>query len=174
DEEEEEEEEEKKKKDPEADPDLDLDPKENEEVAPSDSSASTSRSSSTGRNSKRWIFLKDLLYRSKSEGRAKEKFWHSISFSPSKSKVDSKPPSIPISSDSKEREKPNEQRRRETGGGRCRQRTSGSSNRAQAEEMRKRTFLPYRQGLLGCLGFSSRGYGAVNGLAKTLNPVSSR
>uniref|UniRef100_A0A0A9DLY2 Uncharacterized protein n=1 Tax=Arundo donax TaxID=35708 RepID=A0A0A9DLY2_ARUDO len=31
--------------------------------------------------------------------------------------------------------------------------------RAEAEEMRRRTFLPYRQGLLlGCLGLSSRGY----------------
>ncbi|CBI36924.3 unnamed protein product, partial [Vitis vinifera] len=33
-----------------------------------------------------------------------------------------------------------------------------TANRAQAEEMKKRTFLPYRQGLLGCLGFSSKGY----------------
>ncbi|XP_057964555.1 uncharacterized protein LOC131155439 [Malania oleifera] len=48
-----------------------------------------------------------------------------------------------------------------------------TANRAQAEEMKKKTFLPYRQGLLGCLGFSSKGYGALNGLTKSLNPVSS-
>ncbi|XP_030477135.2 uncharacterized protein LOC115694156 [Syzygium oleosum] len=49
-----------------------------------------------------------------------------------------------------------------------------TANRAQSEEMRKKTFLPYRQGLLGCLGFSSKGYGAMNGFARALNPVSSR
>jgi hypothetical protein len=49
-----------------------------------------------------------------------------------------------------------------------------TANRAQAEEMKKKTFLPYRQGLLGCLGFSSKGYGAMNGFARALNPVSSR
>lgn len=42
------------------------------------------------------------------------------------------------------------------------------ANRAQAEELRKKTFLPYRQGLLGCLGFSSKGYGAMNGFARAL------
>jgi hypothetical protein len=33
--------------------------------------------------------------------------------------------------------------------------------------MRRRTFLPYRQGLLllGFLGLGSRGYGAMHGLA---------
>ncbi|KAJ0111706.1 hypothetical protein Patl1_00913 [Pistacia atlantica] len=52
-------------------------------------SASSSRSSSSGRNSKKWIFLKDLLYRSKSEGRGngKEKFWSSVSFSPKDRKL---------------------------------------------------------------------------------------
>ncbi|KAJ6397425.1 hypothetical protein OIU77_018442 [Salix suchowensis] len=49
-------------------------------------SASSSRSSSSGRNSKKWVFLKDLLYRSKSEGRSNNKFWHNISFSPVKEK----------------------------------------------------------------------------------------
>ncbi|TXG65302.1 hypothetical protein EZV62_006577 [Acer yangbiense] len=37
-----------------------------------------------------------------------------------------------------------------------------TANRAQAEEMKKKTFLPYKQGLLGCLGFTSKGYGAMN------------
>ncbi|GLJ48333.1 hypothetical protein SUGI_1020330 [Cryptomeria japonica] len=47
-----------------------------------------------------------------------------------------------------------------------------TANRAQSEELRKRTFLPYRQGLLGCLGFSSKGYTAMNGLTRGLNTVS--
>ncbi|XP_038999187.1 uncharacterized protein LOC120124639 [Hibiscus syriacus] len=49
-----------------------------------------------------------------------------------------------------------------------------TANIAQAEEMRRKTFLPYRQGLLGCLGFSSKGYGAMNGLARAVNPLPSR
>lgn len=51
-------------------------------------SASSSRSSSVGRNSKRWVFLKEFLYRSKSEGRNStgHKFWSSLSFSPIKDK----------------------------------------------------------------------------------------
>lgn len=49
-----------------------------------------------------------------------------------------------------------------------------TAKRAQAEEMKKRTYLPYRHGLFGCMGFTSKGYGALNGLARTLNPVSSR
>ncbi|KAH7666640.1 hypothetical protein IHE45_12G009400 [Dioscorea alata] len=151
--------------------DPDPDPKQIEDPIPSSASASSSRSSSSGRNSKRWIFLKDLLYRSKSEGREngkeKDRFWLSISFSPSKEKSKSSPspaakrmpPPAPPPASSR---RPSAHERHYT------------ANRAQAEEMRRRTFLPYRQGLLGCLGISSRGYGAVTGLAKTLNPVSSR
>ncbi|PKA57720.1 hypothetical protein AXF42_Ash016766 [Apostasia shenzhenica] len=169
-------------------------------------SASSSRSSSSGRNSKRWVFLKDLLYRSKSEGRAnaKEKFWHSISFSPAKEK--SKPPSTspahPQNTESSQKQCKKIGKYFSTSSAQSSKKSGCSSssaqpkpvngvgkrrapapsaherlyttNRAQAEEMRRRTFLPYRQGLLGCLGFSSRGYGAMNGLAKTLNPVSSR
>ncbi|KAK1280657.1 hypothetical protein QJS04_geneDACA004538 [Acorus gramineus] len=156
---------------------------------PSDS-ASSSRSSSSGRNSKRWIFLKDLLYRSKSEGRgnAKEKFWTSISFSPSSK--DRKPPPPPTPSPAAEKPKPPPAAAKKGGstasasssetGRRRRQSPSPheihyTANRAQAEEMRRKTYLPYRQGLLGCLGFSSRSYGAMHvGIAKTLNPVSSR
>ncbi|KAK3022580.1 hypothetical protein RJ639_047558 [Escallonia herrerae] len=48
-----------------------------------------------------------------------------------------------------------------------------TANRAQAEEMRKKTFLPYRQGLLRYLRLSSKSYGAMNGFARALNPVSS-
>uniref|UniRef100_A0A7N0UNB8 Uncharacterized protein n=1 Tax=Kalanchoe fedtschenkoi TaxID=63787 RepID=A0A7N0UNB8_KALFE len=41
-----------------------------EEAAISGSASSSRSSSSGGRNSRKWVFLKDLLYRSKSEGRA--------------------------------------------------------------------------------------------------------
>ncbi|XP_021904412.1 uncharacterized protein LOC110819498 isoform X2 [Carica papaya] len=178
------------------------------ESTPSDSSSS-SRSSSSGRNSKKWIFLKDLLYRSKSEGRGngKEKFWSSISFSPSKERKLHPPPltisreeKLSLSSDSNssnttdvKKQKPKQKLKEakqvsgkkpavgKLANGVAKRRVPPSAhelhytaNRAQAEEMKKRTFLPYRHGLFGCLGFSSKGYGALNGLARTLNPVSSR
>ncbi|GAA0160769.1 hypothetical protein Leryth_011200 [Lithospermum erythrorhizon] len=154
-------------------------------------SASSSRSSSSGsRNSRKWIFLKDLLHRSKSEGRAngKERFWSTISFSP-KDKTSTSPVLTPSSSrdDNKEKCKGNSQQRsakKSTGkpaNGVSKRRVAKSAhelhytaNRAQAEELKRKTFLPYRQGLLGCLGFSSKGYGALNGLTKSLNPISSR
>lgn len=176
-------------------------------TTPSDSTSS-SRSSSSGRNSKKWIFLKDLLYRSKSEGRGngKEKFWSSISFSPSKErKLHSltisreEKPSLSLSDSNssnttdikKQKPKPKPKETKQGPGkkpavgkptnGVAKRRVPPSAhelhytaNRAQAEEMKKRTFLPYRHGLFGCLGFSSKGYGALNGLARTLNPVSSR
>ncbi|WOL00298.1 hypothetical protein Cni_G09011 [Canna indica] len=177
---------------------IDSNPKEVEAANPPESSSPSSRSSSAsssgGRNSKRWIFLKDLVNRSKSEGsergngKDREKFWHSLSFSPSTKPKPSLPqsPGSPQSaadspqaaSEQQDRAKP---KRRPTNGGGRRRGTAAPSaherhyttNRAQAEEMRRRTFLPYRQGLLGCLGFTSRGYSAFNGLAKALNPVTS-
>ncbi|XP_028065029.1 uncharacterized protein LOC114268118 [Camellia sinensis] len=76
---------------------LELDDSENKEAeTPSikttpSGSASSSRSSSSGRNSKKWIFFKDLLYGSKSEGRDnKKKFWSSITFTCSSSSRDEK------------------------------------------------------------------------------------
>ncbi|KAA8543044.1 hypothetical protein F0562_021461 [Nyssa sinensis] len=165
------------------------------ETTPS-GSASSSRSSSSGRNSKKWIFLKDLLYRSKSEGRGnnKEKFWSSISFSPLKEKKLSSPSLTPSSSrDAKEKTHTETQKQkrskqvpakkpvtRKPANGVAKRRVPPSphelhytANRTQAEEMKKKTFLPYRQGLLGCLGLSSKGYGALNGLTRNLNTVSS-
>ncbi|CAA7030513.1 unnamed protein product [Microthlaspi erraticum] len=158
-------------------------------------SASSSRSSSYGRNSKKWIFLKDLLHRSKSEGRgnAKEKFWSNISFSPSnfkEKKLKSQPLTVskeekPIAETEKLKQKQPPAKKAPIAG----KPTNGiakrrglqpsahelhyTTNRAQAEEMKKRTYLPYRHGLFGCLGFSSKGYSALNGLARSLNPVSS-
>ncbi|KAI4301713.1 hypothetical protein L6164_034964 [Bauhinia variegata] len=160
-------------------------------------SASSSRSSSAGRSSKRWVFLKEFLYRSKSEGRSNNKFWSTISFSPAKEK---KPANQPVQS-SVSKEKSINQSNGSSETQKSKEKTQSSSkkltgkptngvgkrrvppsphelhykaNRAQAEELRKKTFLPYRQGLLGCLGFSSKGYGAMNGFARALNPVSSR
>ncbi|GFY98677.1 stress response NST1-like protein [Actinidia rufa] len=159
---------------------------------PPSGSASSSRSSSSGRNSKKWIFLKDLLYRSKSEGRGnnKEKFWSSISFSPGKEKKLASP-SLTLSSSEKEKNRKETERQKRNERVPAKKSSAGkpangvmkrsvppsahelhyTANRAQAEEMKKKTFLPYRQGPLGCLGFSSKGYGAIHGLSKTLNPV---
>ncbi|MED6167172.1 hypothetical protein PIB30_000424 [Stylosanthes scabra] len=147
-------------------------------------SGSSSRSSSAGRSSKRWVFLKDFL-RSKSEGRSNNKFWSTITFSPTKEKK----PSLSNNNGNNSVNGPSETQRswakrvsgKPTNGVVGKRRVPPSphelhykANRAQAEELRKKTFLPYRQGLLGCLGFSSKGYGAMNGFARALNPVSSR
>ncbi|XP_057776657.1 uncharacterized protein LOC130995404 [Salvia miltiorrhiza] len=152
-------------------------------------SASSSRSSSSGRNSKKWIFLKDLLNRSKSEGRAhsKERFWSAISFSAAKEK---KTPLVLSPSSSRDEKKGGKDMKnketkapgsRKPANGVWRRRAAPSAhelhytaNRAQAAEMKRKTFLPYRQGLLGCLGFSSKSYGAFSGFTRNLNPISSR
>lgn len=145
-------------------------------------SASSSRSSSAGRSSKRWVFLKDFL-RSKSEGRSNNKFWSTISFSPI-NKKSGRNPTVSASDlvqDSKAANRSESLRNRKAVNGVGKRRVPLSpheihytKNRAQAEEMRKKTYLPYRQGLFGCLGFSSKGYGAMNSsLARALNPVSS-
>ncbi|KAJ8430555.1 hypothetical protein Cgig2_019127 [Carnegiea gigantea] len=135
------------------------------ETTPS-GSASSSRCSSAGRSSKRWVFLKDFL-RSKSEGRSNNKFWHNISFSPAKEKKEKKEPPVKKTPAPAVGKTPAPAKRRSA------HEVHYTAKRAQAEEMRKKTFLPYRQGLLGCLGFNSKSYGALNGFARALNPVSS-
>ncbi|KAL2535253.1 hypothetical protein Fot_16644 [Forsythia ovata] len=172
--------------------DCENDMKENEseglsnETTPS-CSASSSRSSSSGRNSKKWIFLKELLHRSKSEGSAnnKERFWSTISFSPVKEKNNS--PSL--SPDSKKEETVVDTQKQKKGrkvpasgkpaNGVWKRREPPSAhelhytaNRAQSEEMKKKTFLPYRQGLLGCLGFGSKSYSALSGFTGIRTPSS--
>ncbi|XP_059648439.1 uncharacterized protein LOC132294555 [Cornus florida] len=162
-------------------------------------SVSSSRSSSAGRSSKRWVFLKELLYRSKSEGRNNNhnhKFWSSISFSPIKdwklsSSTQSSTDSMASSSTAetvnngdgkKVKQSVRDSNKKPVAGKVGKKGLSKSAhemhytaNRAQAEEMRKKTFLPYRQGLLGCLGLSSKSYDAMNGfVGRALNPVSSR
>ncbi|KAI4310928.1 hypothetical protein MLD38_035871 [Melastoma candidum] len=161
-------------------------------------SASSSRSSSAGRSSKRWVFLKDFL-RSKSEGSSNNKFWATISFSPGKDKRPQsnnagpkEKPNGPVAGNGDPAEgikRVNGTAHKKGGGGskvgsaasgrkkklpaRSAHELHYTANRAQSEELRKRTFLPYREGLFGCLGFSSKGYGTLNGFARALNPVSS-
>ncbi|OWM62905.1 uncharacterized protein LOC116215582 [Punica granatum] len=172
---------------------LSLEASENRSVGTPSVSASSSRSSSAGRSSKRWVFLKDFL-RSKSEGRSNNKFWATISFSPAKEKTRTsttsassaapkeKQPSPPgAPNPDRPKRNPGKKPGKPVNGAAAKRRVPPSphelhytAHRAQAEELRKKTFLPYRQGLLGCLGFSSKGYGAMNGFARALNPVSSR
>ncbi|CAA3014277.1 Hypothetical predicted protein [Olea europaea subsp. europaea] len=146
-----------------------------ETPASASASESSSRTSSVGR---KWIFLKEFLYRSKSEGRNNShKFWGSLSFSPSKDKkmTSIRGPEIAIHGEGKKKEV---KKKASNGVGKRRVPPSPhelhyTAKRAQAEEMKKKTFLPYRQGLLGCMGFSSKSYSAMNGFARALNPVSS-
>ncbi|XP_004135581.1 uncharacterized protein LOC101219146 [Cucumis sativus] len=167
----------------------------NSEASTPSISASSSRSSSSGRNSKRWVFLKDFLYRSKSEGRSNNNFWSNISFTPVKEKKSGGTnqsiakqkfinPLVGRSSEGKKAKgavgaKKNGVGKPANGVGKRRVPPSPherhyTANRAYSEEMKKKTYLPYRPGLLGCLGFSSKGYGAVNGFTRALNSVSSR
>ncbi|KAL1546195.1 hypothetical protein AAHA92_22828 [Salvia divinorum] len=144
-----------------------------EEEKGTDGAPCASRSSSAGRSSKRWIFLKEFLYRSKSEGRNEShKFWGSLSFSP----VNKEKKMAPSTSNAKAKEVKKKAANRNEGGKRRLISPSAhyAEKRAQAEEMKKKTFLPYRQGLLGCLGFSSKSYGAMNGFARAFTTVSSR
>ncbi|XP_076932146.1 uncharacterized protein LOC143597549 [Bidens hawaiensis] len=148
------------------------DKSEDDQVKPSDGEGESCRSSSVGRSSKRWVFLKVFLYRSKSEGRSagNHKFWTSLSFSPNSNSKEKKSTAVVEAV-----------KRKPVNGVGMKPRVARSAhelhyttNRAQAEELRRKTYLPYKQGLLGCLGFSSKSYGAMNGFARALNPVSSR
>ena len=137
------------------------------------------------------MFLKDFL-RSKSEGSSNNKFWHNIniSFSPAKEKREkvnnsnnntnatANTTSFLEEKKTKKKEASSAKKTGKATAVTAKRRSAHemhyAANRAQAEEMRKKTFLPYRQGLLGCLGFNSKSYGAFNGFARALNPVSSR
>lgn len=147
------------------------------------SSSSSSSSSTKRRGSKRWSLKDLLLYRSKSEGRdhTRERHW-ALSFA-SPAKQSSEKPKIP-----KQSEKPKPAAAKKINAIPSSNPTKGparrgppvsahelhyTANRAQAEELRRKTYLPYRQGLLGCLGFPSKSYTTMNGFAKTLHPLSS-
>ncbi|WVZ90713.1 hypothetical protein U9M48_036992 [Paspalum notatum var. saurae] len=114
----------------------------------SSSTASSASSSSSSRSYRSWGFLKDFLHRSKSDG---GKNPHLPSNNPPPPAPKRNP--SPAASVRGSARRPAHARLYE-------------ARRAEAEEMRRRTFLPYRQGLLlGCLGLGSRGYGAMHGLA---------
>ncbi|KAG8090433.1 hypothetical protein GUJ93_ZPchr0011g28113 [Zizania palustris] len=136
----------------------------------SSSSTASSSSSTSSRGSRRWAFLKDLLHRSKSDG---GKNHHHDTAPPPPPSNSAAPKSTPSPSPSPAATA------RVRGTGRIRRRTAHErlyeARRAEADEMRRRTYLPYRQGLLlfGCIGLGSRGYGAVHGLARGLNAASS-
>ncbi|CAL4990590.1 unnamed protein product [Urochloa decumbens] len=148
------------------------------------SASSTSSSSSRGGGSRRWGgFLKDLLHRSKSDG---GKTHH---HSPLPAAPTSPSPAAALKRSPSPSPSPAAQRSatgstgHHRGGGRRRSAHERlyEARRAEAEEMRRRTYLPYRQGFLlfGCIGLGNRsGYGgAVHGLARGLNAaaaVSSR
>ena len=135
----------------------------------STSTAAYLRALPSSRGSRRWGgFLKDLLHRSKSDG---GKTHHHHSHLP----AGPAPPTSPS---------PAAAPRTSAGGHSGGRRRSAherlyAARRAEAEEMRRRTNLPYRQGFLlfGCIGLGHRSYGAVHGLARGLNAaaaVSSR
>ncbi|XP_047084831.1 mucin-1-like [Lolium rigidum] len=142
----------------------------------SSSSTASSASSSSSRGSRRWGFIKDLLHRSKSDG-GKDSQHPSApappAFSATPKRSSSPSPATPSASPS-----PSPAAAvRGRGTGRGRRRSAHErlyeARRAEAEEMRRRTYLPYRQGgllLFGCIGIGNRSYGtAVHGLARGLN-----
>ncbi|CAM0949485.1 unnamed protein product [Alopecurus aequalis] len=120
----------------------------------SSSSTASSASSSTPRRYRRWQFLKNLVHQNKSGS--------------SKRRPPAPLPPVPAPARPKNNASLAAPKMNPTSAAR-----RGSAHerlyearRAEAEDMRRRTFLPYRQGLLlGCLGFGSRGYGAMHGFA---------
>ncbi|CAL4986037.1 unnamed protein product [Urochloa decumbens] len=152
----------------------------------SSASSASSSSSSRGGGSRRWGgFLKDLLHRSKSDG-GKTHLPASPTppTSPSPAAAPKRSPSpSPSPSPATAAQRSSGAAAGHRGGGRRRSAHERlyEARRAEAEEMRRRTYLPYRQGFLlfGCIGLGNRsGYGgAVHGLARGLNAaaaVSSR
>eukprot|EP01018_Ginkgo_biloba_P028361 Gb_34249 [translate_table: standard] len=149
-------------------------------------------SSFKSRGSKRWS-LKDFLYRSTSEGRGhtRERLW-SLPFSPAKPSAKEKQrPSSSKKSDAAKHSKPTEKNSH----AQTPQKTNNyiiagsasprhgrraplsphelhyTANRAQAKELKRKTFLPYRQGLLGCLGFPTRSYSVLDGYSMTIHSL---
>jgi hypothetical protein len=124
----------------------------------SSSSNTSSGSSSTSRNYRRWRFFKNLVHQKKPDG-SKHRPPASLPPAP----TPARPNKNASLAAPKTNPTPAVGRRGRRGSAHER---LYEARRAEAEDMRRRTFLPYRQGLLlGCLGFGSRGYGAMHGLA---------
>ncbi|GLJ10063.1 hypothetical protein SUGI_0121140 [Cryptomeria japonica] len=112
--------------------------------------------------SKRWISLKDFLYRSKSEGsgQTQHKHW-ALSFSSSPSKQQQSCPSKASKSKTVKSKVVSDlssanQSKRHGKVPVSAHELLYTAKRAQAEEQRHKTFLPYRQGLFGFVGFTSK------------------
>ncbi|XP_010268729.1 PREDICTED: uncharacterized protein LOC104605593 [Nelumbo nucifera] len=119
----------------------------------SSNSKSSSTSSSSLKGSKKWRLKDFLLFRSASEGRATDKDPFRKFAVLSKKQDDVKNSSF---------------RSTDSSGSRRRGRVSAHEfhytvNRAVSEELKKKTFLPYKQGLLGCLGFNPTVHGLARG-----------
>ncbi|KAL9683823.1 hypothetical protein QQ045_021250 [Rhodiola kirilowii] len=156
----------------------------------SSSSSMSSSSSSCSRSSKRWVFLRDFM-RSKSDGSTTGsrghggRFW-SFSHHKSVSKTTTspqipKPENLPKPKPKEEfsqtggvRNEGGRRSRNAIGKQRSAHEAHYAAKRAEDEEMRRKTFLPYKQGLFDCLGFNSKSYGAMNAFTKNLSSVSSR
>ncbi|EYU37262.1 hypothetical protein ABFS82_02G094400 [Erythranthe guttata] len=167
-------------KSPRTDADADANNLEEEEEEKAGTTSETAAAcASRSSSSKRWVFLKEFLYRSKSEGRNDgHKFWGSLSsFSPV---VKDKKMTAPATKTKQQINTKTSLKSKRRAGvvPPSAHEVHYNAKRAQAEEMRKKTFLPYRQGLFGCLGFNSKSYAAINGFARatfnTTPPVSSR
>ncbi|XP_003575683.1 flocculation protein FLO11 [Brachypodium distachyon] len=142
------------------------------------SASSSSSASSRGSSSRRWWKIKDLLlHRSKSDGGKPNN--SSVPQHPSPSAAAPKrspspsPSPSPAAAGTRGRAAVNGRRRRTA------HERLYEARRAEAEEMRRRTYLPYRQGgllLFGCIGLGGShrtGAAAVHGLARAA-AVSSR
>lgn len=118
---------------------------------------------------RKWRFRDFLLFRSASEGRATDKKDPLRKYT-----VLSKKPSAPEEQDVRN----SSFRSTESSGSVSRRRGPVSAhelhytlNRAATEEMKKKTPLPYKQGLLGCLGFNNHG---MHQISRGIGSFSSR
>ncbi|XP_048574568.1 mucin-1-like [Triticum urartu] len=118
----------------------------------SSSSTASSGSSSASGSCGRWRFLKKLIHPYKSDGSK-----HQRPPTPASPKTNS-----PLAAPNKNPTPAMGKRGRRSSA----HERLYEARRAEAEDMRRRTFLPYRQALLlGCLGFGSGGYSAMHGFA---------
>ncbi|XP_042491796.1 uncharacterized protein LOC122071504 [Macadamia integrifolia] len=134
-----------------------LQQQENMKSTPSISKQSSSSSTSSVKGSRKWRLKDLLLFRSASEGRASEKDpLRKYAALPKQQQQEDVKNSSFRSTDSTGSVSGSTSRRRGPVS------THGlhyKANRAAAEDMRRKTFLPYKQGLLGCLGFNPTVHG---------------
>ncbi|ERM96830.1 hypothetical protein AMTRI_Chr04g184030 [Amborella trichopoda] len=126
-------------------------------ATPSPKTTTTASSSFSWMGSKKWKLKDFLLFRSASEGRAQEK-------DPLRKYrvLEKKVVEDPINSSFRSTDSGGGSSRR-GGGGVSPHALHYNASRAFSEELRKKTFLPYRQGLFGCLGYSPTIHGLARG-----------